>query len=94
MGGRDDGEDDDQACGDEVKLESSCENINMMCQGRVVLEGVNEAGGGQFTTNSVVESFCVERYSDNENLYSNSNSEVNEKSKHSRGGHGGCTVYE
>ena len=66
MGGRNDGEDDDQACGDEMKLESSCEN--MMCQGRVVLEGVNEAGGGQFTTNSVVESFCVERYSDKENF--------------------------
>ena len=66
MGGRNDGEEDDQACGDEMKLESSCEN--MMCQGRVVLEGVNEAGGGQFTTNSVVESFGVERYSDKENF--------------------------
>ena len=66
MGGRNDGEEDDQACGDEMKLESSCEN--MMCQGRVVLEGVNEAGGGQFTTNSVVESFGVEQYSDKENF--------------------------
>ena len=59
-----------------------------------MVEGVNEAGGGQFTTNSVIESFCVERYSDNGKLYSNLNSETNENSKHSRGGHGGCTVYE
>ena len=56
-----------QAC-EEMNPESCCESMNIMCQGRVVLEGVNEAGGGQFTTNSVVESFCVERYSDKENF--------------------------